>query len=86
MQWEKLLEFLFENGFRFIARDSDSDLEAKAFEYPPSCVETEFDRIFGTISGESESRIFSIDLTEDDNLIKRGECLCIWGLLNKNDK
>ena len=89
MKWEKLLEFLFENGFRVIARDSEGLREAKAYESMPSCKETAVYRIwedFEDIRSNSESRIFRIDLSCDDSLIGCGECLYIWDLLNKNDK
>lgn len=86
MRWEKLLEFLFENGFRVIARDSEGLREAKAYESMPSCEETPVYRIFEDIPSNSESRIFRIDLSDDDSLIGFGECLLICDLLNKDDK
>lgn len=86
MKWEKLLEFLFENGFRVIARDSEGLREAKAYESRPSRKETAVYRIWEDIPSNSESRVFRIDLSYDDSLIEYGECLYIQDLLNKNDK
>lgn len=44
--WTKLFEFLYDNGFRYVARGSDDYLSAMAFVNEPEWDKQQFDGIY----------------------------------------
>lgn len=59
MDWKKLFEFLYDNGFRYVARGYDDTLSALAFVNEPEYDRQQFD---GVYYDPKQGNIFMIDL------------------------
>lgn len=83
--WKKLFEFLYENGFRYVARDDIDTLRAWAFENEPEVHE----EIWGLAYYDTEhGDVFRIDLDirrAGPFPVKLNSCMKISDLLKREE-
>ena len=83
--WKKLFEFLYENGFRYVARGYDDTHSALAFVNEPEYDEKQFD---GVYYDPIQSDIFMIDLDlrgNDTFPVEPGQCKKIDELFEQGE-
>lgn len=83
--WKKLFEFLYENGFRYVARDDMDTLRAWAFENEPKLYKIDLGlAYFDTEQGD----VFRIDLDircAGPFPVKLNSCMKISDLLKQEE-
>lgn len=83
--WKKLFEFLYENGFRYVARDEMDTLKAWAFENEPEL----YEEIWGlTYYDTEQGDVFTIDLDlrcAGPFPVKLNSCMKISDLLTRKE-
>lgn len=72
MNWTKLFEFLYDNGFRYVARDCYHPRSAIAFVNEPTHSEQQFDDMYW----DPQEKVFIIDLNagRDTFPVELGKC------------
>lgn len=81
--WKKLFEFLYENGFRYIARDDTDSLIAWAYENEPELYEESWGLTYYDVE---HGDTFKIDLDFGDIVpfpVKLNSCVKISDLLKR---
>lgn len=79
MNYMKLLEFLHDNGYRYLARDENEALRASAYKKKPirrECINSTFYEV-----PEEGYQMYPFPLEDDFDLLPRGRCIEIKQLL-----
>lgn len=79
MNYMKLLEFLHDNGYQYIARDENEALRASAYKKKPirrECINSTFYEV-----PEEGYQMYPFPLEDDFDLLPRGRCIEIKQLL-----
>lgn len=85
MDWKKLFEFLYDNGFRYVARGYDDYLNSIAFVNEPEFDRQQFDGIYWDRK-QGDEFIIDLDCSGSDTFpVELNSCMKISDLLKREE-
>ena len=85
-KWKKLFEFLYDNGFRYVARGYDDYLSATAFVNEPEYDKQQFDGIYWD-PRQGDEFVIDLDFRNTDAFpVERGHYMEISDLLSRQEE
>lgn len=85
MNWTKLFEFLYDNGFRYVARGYDDTLSALAFVNEPEYDKQQFDGLYWD-PRQGDEFVIDLDLRGNDTFpVELGHYMEISDLLSRQE-